>query len=826
MGLRVSREGDRATNVMLRAMAERITGDESTVALSEGSATPGASLPPPTATPAPHVLGDRYEIVGLVGAGGMGTVYRARDKELDEVVALKLLRRDLLDQPGMLERFRQEVKLARRVTHRNVARTYDIGESDGEKFLTMEFVEGQSLSSRLAHEGALALDVALDVADGICAGLSAAHDAGIVHRDLKPDNVMIAADGRIVLTDFGIARALADPNQKATVGVMLGTPAYMAPEQVEGAKDLDARADIYALGAILYECLTGASAWSGDSVWGVAAARLLNPPPDPRAKRADVPPSIAQLIQKCMARRREDRFATAREVSTVLAGMTRPAKGLLAPTPPPPPLMAIEAEAKKVAVLPFRNAGQPADDYLAEGLCDDLIDALSMTSGLRVLAKGALGRFKGPERDPREIGRDLRVDVVVDGSVRRAGDALRISVRVVSVTDGFQLWAKRFDRSERDVFAVSDEAADAIAQALTLRRVAPAREAPGDARALDLYLRARHARRVGWRDKILESIGLYEQALALAPNDPTILAGYAQAQLRSFMFDADASGAAISEQKGREAAAKALAIAPHLGEARAALANVSWLTGESVACAREVREAIRVAPSSTDVNELYGRILLEAGEPRRGLAVLTAIAELEPGLRVVAIDRMRGSALLGDWSLFESALEARLAQPSPDALVDERGNVLASYFDLVRMCLWRKDPAASAALHEHAQRGAAFPFQTQVLNLLDLAMGKDVSEEGYKEMLTLGNVTGRSRRRPALFRQVAAEVYAFRGDRGRMLGSMASSVEVGLIDVTWVDYCPLFATMRNDPGFVALRAIVAARAKEVLDALQGPSTPK
>jgi serine/threonine-protein kinase len=253
-------------------MSGKITGNEPTVAVP-ASLTPDGTLSsgtlPAPSTPGRHVFAGRYEILGLVGSGGMGTVYRARDSELDEVVALKLLRREVMDQSGMLDRFRQEVKLARRVTHRNVARTYDIGESEGDKFLTMEFVDGEALSARLMRDGALPLDAVMAVADGICAGLQAAHAAGIVHRDLKPDNVLLARDGRVVLTDFGIARALFDAGRAATMGLALGTPAYMAPEQVEGASDLDERADVYALGAMLYECVTGERAWSGESIWAI-----------------------------------------------------------------------------------------------------------------------------------------------------------------------------------------------------------------------------------------------------------------------------------------------------------------------------------------------------------------------------------------------------------------------------------------------------------------------------------------------------------------------------------------------------------------------------
>src|SRR5579871_23407 len=270
---------------------------------------------------APTRVGGRYEILGLLGVGGMGSVYRARDRELDETVALKMLRRDLVEHPGMLERFRREVKLARRVTHKNVARTFDIGEHERYRFLTMELIEGEPLTQLMAQCGKLPASTIVDIASALCAGLAAAHAAGVIHRDLKPDNILLARDGRPVITDFGIACAF-EPGALRTVGAPVGTPAYMSPEQVEGASEIDARADLYALGVILYECATGDLPFQGRSPYVIAAARLTEPPPDPRLVRHDLPDSLVRVIVRCMARDREARFSTAEEVAEALAAVT------------------------------------------------------------------------------------------------------------------------------------------------------------------------------------------------------------------------------------------------------------------------------------------------------------------------------------------------------------------------------------------------------------------------------------------------------------------------------------------------------------------------
>jgi serine/threonine-protein kinase len=794
-------------------MPGKITGNEPTVAVSVTPTLEAAGSPaslPSASTPGRHVFAGRYEILGLVGSGGMGTVYRARDSELDEVVALKLLRREVMDQSGMLDRFRQEVKLARRVTHRNVARTYDIGESEGDKFLTMEFVEGEALSARLTREGALPLDAVIAVADGICAGLQAAHAAGIVHRDLKPDNVLLARDGRVVLTDFGIARALFDAGRAATMGLALGTPAYMAPEQVEGAADLDERADVYALGAMLYECVTGERAWSGESIWALAAARLMQPPPDPRVKRPDLPTQAAELVLRCMARRREDRFASAAEVAAALATMTLPAPRARPSVPPIAPAP-IDADAKTVAVLPFQNLGAPGDDYVADGLSDDLLDALSMTPGLRVLARGAVAKYRGETRDARNVGRELRVQVVVDGSVRRSGDTLRIAARVVSVADGFQLWAKRFDRPEKDVLATSDEAANAIAEALTVQRSAPARPAPSDPRALDLYLRARHAFRRGWRENTAEAIALFEQALALAPDDPTILAGYARAQFRRFLFDTEASGALEAEEKGRAAAERALVLAPRLGEAHAALSNVKWMMGDFLGSARDLREALRIAPSSPDVAELYGRMLLEAGYPERAVAILGAAAALEPSVDLSSGDLLRGRAFIGDWSAYEASVER---EPKNEAQTN------LHFFLMARLASWRRDRAGAAALRRHVER-RDFPLRSEVLGMLEMVETGTLPAGTEATLLQWGRLVGRAKRRPMFLRQIAAEMLAFVGRDDGALHMTVEADALGLIDVTWMDRCPLFASMRSSPEFVAVRDRVATRAREAMDVLEG-----
>ncbi len=763
----------------------------------------------------PVRLGGRYELLSLLGVGGMGAVYRARDLELDEIVALKMLRRELLDDAQSLARFRQEVKLARKVTHKNVARTFDIGEHGGHKFLTMEFIDGSSLAALLTSEGRMPLTRAVDVVEAICAGLSAAHAVGVVHRDLKPDNVLIAKDDRVVITDFGIARAASEEAGAAvrTMGHPIGTPAYMAPEQVEGSANVDARTDIYALGAMLYELVTGERAWDGESVYAVAVKRLTKPPPNPREKRTELPDAAARLIMRCMARKPDDRYSTIAEVASELAALTLPAPRAQTSPPPRRPEHAPRdgAEPKVVAVLPFRNAGAAEDEYLVDGLTDDLIDTLSMTPGLRVRARGVVMGLKGKTADPRELGRELGVQVVVEGTVRRAGDRLRVNARVVSVADGFQLWAQRFDRSAAEVFAVGDETARAVAQALTLDATMPQREAPTDPVAVDLYLRARHEYLKYWRAHVLAAKDLFEQALARAPDDPMILSGYAMTLTRIFMFDpqADAAG-----ERAREVAERALRLAPHLGEPRVALATYKLNIGDSVGAAEEVRRALAVSPTLSEAQDLYGRLLVEVGELDAGIARLRLALAGEPRLAICSYEIGRAYALLGQLDQSDAMFGA---PPS------EHGSTQLYWIHRARIALWHQRVDLARQWLADMRARDAVPYAAGAL--LQVVIGEAVSDDERRDVEERASAPGRALRRRAFFGQIASEVRAVQRNVDEALRWLETADAAGLFDLAWLERCPILGALRADPRYARVHAATVERAARVRDALGATATP-
>ena len=773
------------------------------------STTTSATAPTETGAatdPAP-LIGGRYQILSLAGSGSMGSVYRARDTELDEIVALKFLRSDLVHSPEMLERFRREVRLARRVAHRHVARVYDIGEHGRDRVLTMAFIEGEPLRALLVRSRPLPVARAVEIARAICQGLIAAHAVGVIHRDLKPDNVMLDSDGKVAITDFGIARSagVADGGPTATLGSAIGTPAYMSPEQVEGAADTDERADLYALGVMLFEMLTGELPFSGTSAIAIAAARLDQSPPDPRSRRPNLDPGLADLVLHAMARHPRDRIGSAAELEAALSRVTTAdtTPGRVAAAPPRAAALATAASDKTVAVLPFRNAGGDDEAYLADGLTEDLIDTLSTARGLRVRPRSATLRFAASDEDARAIGRALEVQVIVDGSVRRRGDMLRVTARLVSVAEGFQLWARRFDRPAGDALVVSDEVADAVARALTVAPAGQNRQAPTDPKAIDLYLRGRAELRDLGGDAMNRAVGHLEDALARAPEDPSILAALARAHARSFFFRTDPTfieyALALAE--------RALAAAPGHAEALLALAQVRFARGDYAEAAAHLRAAIDRAPYLPEAYELLGRLRLEVGPLESGVAAMDRALALDPLLLTSRLELARGRGLLGD---FAGARELLAGAPA--------GDIAARAPFIVRLMGWSDEPEAWV---EFLPRTANLPGTgTLIEEARDMILARRVDSSVHEQFMALAGP-----QRPARFRvlmlQLAAEFAAYAGDLTTSFERIAGAMDAGFIDLVWLDHCPHLAAMRADPRFPAVRARLDALTAPIRAVLDG-----
>jgi serine/threonine-protein kinase len=765
--------------------------------------------PVSTAESAPPLVGNRYEILGLLGSGGMGTVYRARDRELDEIVALKVLKKELAAATGMLERFRREVKLARRVTHKNVARTFDIGEHEGDRFLTMELVSGEMLGALLARRGRVPARDVVAIGRDVCAGLAAAHAADVLHRDLKPENVILAEDGRAVITDFGIARALAHVEMARTAAGLVGTPAYMAPEQVEGAADLDGRADLYALGAMLFELLAGKPAWSGDSVIAIAAARILRPPPDVRTVNPDVPANVAELVLKLMARQKGDRFASADEAGAALAAIATAELPSGRSLPPSDSPARPRVHRKTVAVLPLLNHGDAEDDYLAQTVTEDLVDLLSVVPELRVRPRGETARVDARARgeDPRDVGRALGVDVVVDGSMRRVGDRVRLSLRVITVEEGFQLWARRFDRAPGEVVSIADEAASAISLALAAERTAGPAQPTGDPVAQELYLRGRYLLQRGWLAVSQEGTELIRQAHERAPDDTRIAGTYALATSRVLTSGEMGQGAGAA---ARALAERTLERNPSQHEARVALAFIHLSESEFAAASVQLMRALALAPNSVEALDAAGRLLAEVGPPEMAIEMLRKAIAIDPGINQARHALGRLHALFGDLDIARDVFG-----PVPTQSHDFAPYVLLN----ARFALWRDDPAAARGLVRliTESKVATLPLLREaVLGFAEITINRELAAGISDKLdLVLPFDNRYPPRRLAFHAQLRVEAKLGMRDLDGALHDLRVADTNGLLDLMWLDHCLIFDAVRGSQEFATIRENTALRAERV-----------
>jgi serine/threonine protein kinase len=442
----------------------------------------------------PLVLGTRlgpYEILSPLGAGGMGEVYRARDTRLGRDVAVKVLPERFASDRERLKRFDQEARAAAALSHPNILAVYDVGAIGTVSYVVTELLEGDTLRAHLRH-GRLTQDRSVRIAIEVASGLSAAHGRGIFHRDLKPDNVFLTRDGQTKILDFGLAKIAGGESLDSDAltrgtdpGVILGTVGYMSPEQVRGAAT-DARADIFSVGAILYECLTGRRAFKGDSDADTLAAILDKDPPSLSSCGVDAPPSLNRIVSRSLHKDPVARFQTASDFRFALESLGETG---YAPT--------LRAPGKSVAVLPFVNMSSTSDqEYFSDGLAEEVINALAQLPELRVASRSSAFRFRGDSQDVREVGRQLGVDTVLEGSVRRAGNRLRVTVQLINVADGYHLWSERYDRELADVFAIQDEITQSIVKTLEptlLGRGQPVRRRHSDnLEAFELCLKGRH----------------------------------------------------------------------------------------------------------------------------------------------------------------------------------------------------------------------------------------------------------------------------------------------------------------------------------------------
>jgi serine/threonine-protein kinase len=572
-------------------------------------------------------LADRYRIERKLGAGGMAMVYLAEDVKHHRQVAIKVLRPEIAAALG-LERFLREIETTANLRHPHILPLYDsgtIGASESPNthtpFYVMPFVEGESLRDRLRREKQLPIEEALRITREVADALGYAHDRGVVHRDIKPENILLER-GHAVVADFGVARAVtAAGNERLTqTGLAVGTPAYMSPEQAAGESDLDGRSDLFALGAVLYEMLAGEAPYTGPTAQAIMAKRFAEPAPSVRRIRPLVTAAVDQAIAKALARVPADRFPSC---AAFVAGLEHAAPVTKLPS---------------VAILPFLNlSADPENEFFADGVTEDVIAQLSKIRSLKVISRSSVMRFKSREQGLREIGAQLGVATVVDGSVRRFGDRVRIVAQLIDAEADRHLWTETYDRQLTDIFAIQTDVALSIAAALEAelrpQELARIGRAPTTSMsAYQAYLRGRFLYSRYTEENIWKGIDFLEQAIAADPGFAIAYTGlaFAYAELAAGQGGGDFRPE-IANARARVAITRALELDPELGEAHAVLGlllmvhDFDWAGAEAA-----FRRALDLSPGSADIHDHYGWLCAALERYDEAVAMVQRAQELDP----------------------------------------------------------------------------------------------------------------------------------------------------------------------------------------------------
>jgi serine/threonine-protein kinase len=616
-----------------------------------------------------------YRIVEQLGAGGMGVVFKAQDSRLERAVALKFLPEKLAQQPQVLERFRREARAASALNHPGICTIYDIGEQDGQAFIAMEFIDGETLRNHI-HGKPLALDEILVLGIQIAEALEAAHAEGIIHRDIKPANIFVTKRGRAKVLDFGLAKLvpkgvasvdaesggdLSDSN--SIVGIISGTPSYMSPEQVRG-DPLDPRTDIFSLGLLLYEMATGRQAFSGGTGGAIIEAVLTRPPVSLRTINPAMPARLEEIIDKALHKDREQRYQHAADILVELQRLKREtdsdcrdrdaetASGDASATGP----LASAGKAGSrtsaqqtgtfraprvsknigsIAVLPFENLSRdPENDYLSDGITGSLINIMATVPKLRVMAQSTVFRFKGREIDPQAVGRDLNVRAVLTGRVMQSGGALRIGAELVDVATGSRLWGAQYDRKPGDIFMIQDEISNEISGKLRLQLTGAqkrrlTRHHTEDCEAYQIYLKGRHHWNRWTEEGFYKAIEYFQKAVEKDPGYALAYAGIADSYVllgwNSYLPPKEVF------PKGKAAALTALRLDPDLGEAHTPLAAVLWLHDwQWHEAGKEFKRSLELNPTYPTANHWHAEYVMTMGRQVEAIALMKKSQELDP----------------------------------------------------------------------------------------------------------------------------------------------------------------------------------------------------
>jgi serine/threonine protein kinase/tetratricopeptide (TPR) repeat protein len=659
--------------------------------LPRGTPIPGTSPGLPYSGPAPlstgnilafqglqpgTLFGGRYEILSVLGQGGMGAVYKARDRELDRLIALKVIRPELATDPAILQRFKQELILARNITHKNVVRIYDLGEAEGIRFITMEYVDGEDLRTLLRRSRKFSPQEAISVVEQVCRALDSAHSEGVIHRDLKPQNIMRDQHGRIVVMDFGLARSLGDSGMTQT-GAIVGTLEYMSPEQALGSP-LDQRSDIFSVGLIFYELLTGKAPYDADTAIASLMKRTREEARPASDVDASIPKSLSAIVGRCLEREPVNRYHSAVEllqqlttweanpnISTetlsqmishpivrpsrfsldlpgkswmwiagavlVIALATFAGRTLLNRSGTSPGEMARGIpslkQGKYVAILPLKQVGileadQKTLGYVTDGIQEALAAKLFQLKEVHLASAGAVDKVVGQDLPLSKLARKLGVNLVLQGMVQGNSDKLRVTLSLDDATTGNRVWSQEFPGTPGDVLALEDQIYATVATALELKPTGEEQARIGahpteNLKAYDLYLQGRNILRNGHsQDAYRQALGLFEQAIEKDPNFALAYTGLADSSL--WMYGETKEG--IWAQKATLAAQQAERLSNNLPEVHLSLGGVYSATGKNTQAIAELKRALELAPNSDEAYRSLGDAYFSSGQSDEAIA--------------------------------------------------------------------------------------------------------------------------------------------------------------------------------------------------------------
>ncbi len=731
------------------------------------------------------LIADRYEIIEELGMGGMGKVYRVEDTKAKEEVALKLIKPEIAADKKTIDRFRNELTTARKIRHKNICGMYDLGEDKGSYYITMEYVSGEDLKSLIRRVKQIPIGTAISIAEQICGGLAEAQSLAVVHRDLKPNNIMIDKDGNVRIMDFGIARSLKRKGITGS-GVMIGTPEYMSPEQVEG-KEVDHRSDIYSLGVVLYEMVTGRVPFEGDTPFTIGMKHKSETPRNPKEFNADIPEDISRTIMKCMEKDKNKRYQSALELLSELIKIER---GELREEK----IDEIKWD-NSVAVLPFKDLSPKKDqEYFCDGMAEELINALTKIERLKVASGSSAFQFKGKSYDIREVGEKLKVQTVLEGSVRKAGDRLRITAQLVNVADGFHLWSEKYDRDMGDIFAVQDEISLAIVEKLKVKLVKKdkaemIKRYTDNVEAYNLYLKGRYFWNKRTREGFTRGIQYFEKAIVEDSHFVLPYAGLADSyNLLGFYCILPPEKAF---PKAKSAAMKGLEIDETTAEVHTALAFVRmYYDWEWEEAEREFTKAIELNPGYPTAHHWYAEYLALTRQMDDAIKEAKRALELDPFSIVM-------NTILGWTYYYSHKFTQAIEQFQRTSEMDPNSAIVHFFLSLA----YTQESMFDEAIAEIKRAKILFGEST----LMEAVLGHAYAASGKKDLAqkTLDKLK-RMLKRMYVSPYYIAGIYADLGEKGEAFNWLEKCLDEKDIWMAFLKIDPLWDKIRSDTRYSAL----------------------